>query len=225
VSAADSVATPTPRRVPAAERHEQFLNAAAAIILDQGVDAVSMEAVAAHAGVNKVIVYRQFANRGELLVALFDREIAIFNRRIGDAIAAPGTFEERTLRTLDVWFDVIASSGPLLGAIGDARVFDDKVLQRYNASQKQGTAFMGAFFAEEYAVSKDDAVDVAAMFIAALDGLLERWIASPGRRTRRRLAATYTTALLATLDALAAKNATGDGAMDGDGRGAGLPVG
>jgi AcrR family transcriptional regulator len=61
-------------RLPAAERREQVLDAALALIERDGYGAVTMEAVAREIGVTKPVVYDAFGNRGELLRALLERE-------------------------------------------------------------------------------------------------------------------------------------------------------
>jgi AcrR family transcriptional regulator len=71
-------------RLPPAERREQLLDAALAVIAEGGYAGVSMESVARAAGVTKPVVYDLFANRGELLRALLRREEA----RAFEALAA-----------------------------------------------------------------------------------------------------------------------------------------
>lgn len=75
------MSTPTRKRtyaprLPPAERREQLLDAALAVIAEGGYDGVSMEAIARQAGVTKPVVYDLFGNLGELLRALLDREEA-----------------------------------------------------------------------------------------------------------------------------------------------------
>jgi AcrR family transcriptional regulator len=63
-------------RLPPAERREQLLDAALAVIGDRGYGGVSMEAIARQAGVTKPVVYDLFGNLGQLLTALLEREEA-----------------------------------------------------------------------------------------------------------------------------------------------------
>jgi AcrR family transcriptional regulator len=63
-------------RMPPAERREQLLDAALALIGERGYGGVSMEAIARQAGVTKPVVYDLFRNLGELLTALLEREEA-----------------------------------------------------------------------------------------------------------------------------------------------------
>jgi AcrR family transcriptional regulator len=71
--------TPPPRpapgaRVPRAQRRDQLLDVTLLLLSEEGFDALSMEAVARRAGVNRVVVYRSFANLQLLLVTLLRRE-------------------------------------------------------------------------------------------------------------------------------------------------------
>jgi AcrR family transcriptional regulator len=61
------------RRVPRAQRREQLIDVALALVAEEGFGALSMEAVARRAGINRVVVYRSFANLQLLLVAMLRR--------------------------------------------------------------------------------------------------------------------------------------------------------
>lgn len=73
-------------RLPPAERREQLLDAALAVLDQHGYGGVSMEAIARTAGVTKPVVYDLFGNRGELLRALLEREEARALAQIGEAM-------------------------------------------------------------------------------------------------------------------------------------------
>jgi AcrR family transcriptional regulator len=63
-------------RMPRAQRREQLLDVTLALLAEEGFEALSVEAVARRAGVNRVVVYRSFANLQVLLVSLLRREDA-----------------------------------------------------------------------------------------------------------------------------------------------------
>ena len=56
------------------ERREQVLDAALAVIVEQGYEGVSIEAIARGAGVTRPVIYDHFPNLGTLLQALIARE-------------------------------------------------------------------------------------------------------------------------------------------------------
>ncbi len=65
---------PYAARVPMAERREQLLDAALAIIDRDGYDGMSIDAIAREAGVTRPVVYGAFDGLGPLLGALLDRQ-------------------------------------------------------------------------------------------------------------------------------------------------------
>jgi AcrR family transcriptional regulator len=56
------------------ERREQVIDAALRVIVEQGYEGVSIEAIARTAGVTRPVIYDHFRNLGELLEALIERE-------------------------------------------------------------------------------------------------------------------------------------------------------
>jgi AcrR family transcriptional regulator len=79
-------ATETRRRVPQAERREQLLDVALALVAEDGFAALSMEAIARRAGVNRVVIYRSFANLPVLITALMHREDSRVRRTLAGLI-------------------------------------------------------------------------------------------------------------------------------------------
>ena len=61
-------------RMPPQKRREQLIDAALSVIVNQGYEGVSIEAIARTAGVTRPVIYDHFPNLGELLQALIERE-------------------------------------------------------------------------------------------------------------------------------------------------------
>jgi len=71
--------------VPADVRREQLLDAALTVIVRDGYDAISVDAIAREAGVTRPVVYGVFDGLGPLLAALLDRQQ---ERALGQLAAA-----------------------------------------------------------------------------------------------------------------------------------------
>jgi AcrR family transcriptional regulator len=105
VPAAGAPAPPAGQRMPQSQRREQLLDVTLELLSEQGFTALSMEAVARRAGVNRAVIYRSFANIGVLLVALLHRE----DRRVRAALARvipttpAGTPSSSARRSRDSW--------------------------------------------------------------------------------------------------------------------------
>lgn len=61
-------------RMPPQKRREQLIDAALKVIVEQGYEGVSIEAIARAAGVTRPVIYDHFPNLGSLLGALIERE-------------------------------------------------------------------------------------------------------------------------------------------------------
>jgi AcrR family transcriptional regulator len=60
--------------MPPPQRREQLIDAALRVIIEQGYEGVSIEAIARTAGVTRPVIYDHFPNLGSLLQALIRRE-------------------------------------------------------------------------------------------------------------------------------------------------------
>ena len=189
------------RRLPREERREHFLDVAAQLILEQGVDAVTMEAVAAAGGVSKGLGYAYFSNRGELLLAVLEREMAANEQRVGDAMAAATTFEDKIRGAVKAWFDTVAERGALLGVLLTANQIQGELQERRKRRLRQWEEFYGRMAEEELGIPRRQAVVAAAILLAGLSGVLERWVMS---RDRRLLEETFVELSMRGLQGLAA---------------------
>jgi AcrR family transcriptional regulator len=99
IAPAPPTATAPGRRIPRAERREQLIDIALTLVAEEGFGALSMEAVARRAGVNRVVVYRSFANLQLLLVAMLRRGDHR-TRAALDAILPPDPGEESPIQLL-----------------------------------------------------------------------------------------------------------------------------
>src|SRR5713101_1521887 len=96
---AADVANGEPVRLAKADRRDALLDAAAELVATGDVEEVSMEAVAERAGVSRPLVYKHFANRRELLAAVYQRESALLHAELSADVSTADTLEE-TFRAL-----------------------------------------------------------------------------------------------------------------------------
>jgi AcrR family transcriptional regulator len=77
--------------MPPLQRREQVLDAALSVIVEQGYEGVSIEAIARIAGVTRPVIYDHFPNLGELLQALIEREENYALAQLADVVpGVPG---------------------------------------------------------------------------------------------------------------------------------------
>ena len=203
------------KRVSAAERRGQYLDVAADLVTSSGAEAVTMEAVAAGANVNKALLYRQFSNRNELLLTLYEQESGELDRRLLEAMEGLDDFEERVRAWVHAWFSYMGRRGTLYYRLVDAaRTIASSTAERpHRERQRRIVASHAAAYAKHFGLEADEAADASAILFSGLNGAIERWVASPTATTRRRLESIYVDSVLGTLQRVAShpKPANGGG--------------
>jgi AcrR family transcriptional regulator len=105
------VGRPVQERADAARNREKVLAAAARLFAEKGVEGVSMDAIAAEAGVGKGTLFRRFGDKSGLAVALLDSRESELQQRIlsgppplGPGAPAAGRLAAFTAAYLDYLF-------------------------------------------------------------------------------------------------------------------------
>ncbi|GII59292.1 TetR family transcriptional regulator [Planotetraspora thailandica] len=110
--------TPPPKeRADAARNRTAILDAAAGLFAEHGVDGVSMDQVAAAAGVGKGTVFRRFGDKAGLAVALLDDRERTLQEAIlhGPPPLGPGAPDvERLAAFADAYLDYLLKHLPLV---------------------------------------------------------------------------------------------------------------
>lgn len=96
-----------PPRTPNPEVPRRFLDAAAALIREQGYQSLLIEEIAERAGLAVGTFYLYFDSKEDLFVQLVLEYTERLRTRLRDAYATPGTLRERLARALDVYLDFV----------------------------------------------------------------------------------------------------------------------
>lgn len=114
-------------RADAVENRERLIDAAAELFADRGLG-VSLNDIAHHAGVGVGTAYRRFANKAEVIDALFERRLQNLADVAGAALADPDPWQGLVSfleGSLDVQFGDLGMHQIMNDAtLGDARVQD-----------------------------------------------------------------------------------------------------
>lgn len=98
-------------------RKTEILDAAAGLVLREGVSALAMERLARDCGVSKGLVHTYFATRDVLLGALLHREQADLRERgLAGALEAV-SFEELIRQTTRIYLEQVRDRGALISAL------------------------------------------------------------------------------------------------------------
>lgn len=98
-------------------RREQILDEAARLVLDEGLQAVSMERLARDVGISKGLVYNYFPTRDALLAELLRREQAeLRDRGMAEALAA-SSFADMIRQTTRLYLEQTRDRGALIASL------------------------------------------------------------------------------------------------------------
>jgi AcrR family transcriptional regulator len=109
-------------RSDAAENRRRILREAERLFTEHGVDAVAMQDIARAAGVGQGTLYRRFANKGELCLAMLDTQMADFQNEVFATLRTMTAHGETKFAQLIWFFDALIQfaerHAPMLCAAG-----------------------------------------------------------------------------------------------------------
>lgn len=137
--------TAKPRRTRLApeERSQLILDAAAQIVVNEGVSAVNMDRLGRDAGISKALVYNYYPNRSELLRALLLREVRLYQAQQLSAAESAPDVESLIRITTRAYLDHIAKKGVLIERL----MSEPSIAQGMGEMERQGRARTVEYFA------------------------------------------------------------------------------
>ncbi len=157
------------QRLTKPERREQLLDAAEEIVVSAGVASVTMEGVAAQAGVSKALPYAHFANSDALLTSLYVREMTQLTARMEAALADPSVPGPEQLRlAFASLFDVLSERGPVLAAF-----VRSPIAERVGGGQRQGQRYVARLLRRTLGLEVDHSIVLGMIVFGALAGAVE----------------------------------------------------
>jgi len=173
-------------RLNGAERRESLLDTAAKITSDRGVEDVTMETVADEARVSRALVYKHFANRGELLTAVYRREAALLHEEMAAEVRSATSLEGMFRALIRASLRVSAERGGLFAALRAAGAWNRDLRTEQRARDRQTVKAFAAQAAREYSLPVHQAQRAISMLLGSIDSVMLQWRA---RRTAENAAA------------------------------------
>ncbi|MGA0605259.1 TetR/AcrR family transcriptional regulator [Phenylobacterium sp. VNQ135] len=145
-------------------RTQHLLDAAAEVIVESGLDALTMESVSERASVSRALSYFYFESRAELVRALYNREFGRLYDAMVPAFEAGQNLEERVRAAVQAYFDIVASRYELFALLNtamDGPQFRRDRRQRFRAWEQ----YVGVLVGEELRLSPIESRILARVFI------------------------------------------------------------
>jgi AcrR family transcriptional regulator len=220
-SGASSSVRPEPRplepvRLGSALRRNALLDAAVSLVRTGGVEAVSMDTVAERAGVSRPLVYKHFANRGELLGAVYQREAAALHAKLAGEVSRTRTLEEMYRTLIRGLLQAAAERGHVFAALRAAGGRTSQYRDEKRARDARTVQGFSARAMREYGLEGRAATKVTIMLLSAIDTVLAQWRRRPTPENAALLEEAYVGMVLGGYAAVAPGR---DAGSDSDGHG------
>ena len=188
-------------RLTSQERRAQLLDAAAVVIVEHGLAALTMERLAATAGVSKALPYQHFDNADNLVGALRRREMAVIGERIATAVQVQqdGTFEEVVAAAIHAYFDLLVERGTLLAVLADA----GRVRPNQPDIDTNARRYLADLFERTAGLDHETGEIAAAIVLSSLPAGVDAWVTR--RASRRQVEAVLTLMIAGGVSLLAAR--------------------
>lgn len=166
-------------RLSRAERRDALLDAAVALVTAGDVSAVSMEAVAEHVGVSRPLVYKHFANRGELLAAVYQRESAHLHRELAAEVGAADTLDGMYRTLIRGSLRAAAERGHVFAALRSAGGWNRALRHEQRARDVDTVRAFSSRAVRELGIERRQATATTATLLATIDPVLAQWRLRP----------------------------------------------
>jgi AcrR family transcriptional regulator len=203
-STRESPAPPVRRRLAPEERRRELLDSAFEIVLHRGLESLTMEGLAAQAGVNKALPYHYFETREGVLIALTNREYTRILDAFESAAHAATGLDAKLQTLIESWIDLAPQWRVIRGleTIRPRSADLDAILRGYETRIAQVIA---GVFAAELGMRADKALMVASAVIGSAQGIV--WAREITGWSRKRTVAAWLTMSVVGTEALSSRKA------------------
>jgi AcrR family transcriptional regulator len=167
------------------------------------IDAVTMDAVAERSGVSRPLVYKHFANRGEMLGALYQREAAQVHAEMSAQVTAADTLEDMFRALIRGALQARANRAPALTVLRAAGVRSRELRDEQRRRDRTTLRFFATRAVRDLQLDERTAKAGVAILLGAVEAVLAQWRVRPTREHAALLEDTYVALVMGGLDELA----------------------
>jgi AcrR family transcriptional regulator len=142
-------------------------------------DALLDVAVAERAGVSRALVYKHFANRSEILAAVYRREATYLHRRLAREVAAAESVEGMFRALIHGALHAAGERGHLFAALRSAGGWNRELRHEQRARDVDTVRAFAARAVRELGIDRRDATAATAALLATIEPVLTQWRLRP----------------------------------------------
>jgi AcrR family transcriptional regulator len=172
-------------------RRDSLLDAAGALLGAGDAAGVTMEAVAAASGVSRALVYKHFANRHDLLAALFERESRLLHTQLTMAVAEAMGLEAKFRALVEGALAAQSSRGATFATLlhQGRSPTEQRAVQRRRDSAT--VRYFAALAVAELGLEERRAITGAQLALGAIALVLQQWRHRPTPEYAEQLSDAY----------------------------------
>ena len=194
------------QRLPRTDRRDALLDAAAALVAEGDIEAVSMESVAEGAHVSRPLVYKHFANRSELLEALYQRESALLHAELAAEVQAATTVEAMFRALIRGSLRAQAERAATFAALRAAGARNSARRQEQHSRDRTTVRWFTSRVVKELGVERQAAAIAVPILLGAVHSVLLQWRLHPTPEHAADLEETYVRLVVSGLRGLASEH-------------------
>jgi AcrR family transcriptional regulator len=161
-------------------RHDALIDAVVELVTTGDVEDVSMETVAERAGVSRPLVYKHFANRGELLAAAYRREATALHDELAAEIAAATTLIDMYRALVRGAFRAaVDRRDGVFAALRSAGARNRELRQEQRLRDVETVRAFSAQAVREYRLGRREATAATVLLLGAIEPLITQWRLRP----------------------------------------------
>jgi AcrR family transcriptional regulator len=190
-SKTDRASALEPARLARADRREALLDAALSLVAVGDLDSVSIESVADRAGVSRPLVYKHFANRTEILTALYLREAERLHQDLSVDVQAAASIEDKYRALFHGSIRAAKDRGQIFAGLRSAADMNGRLRKIQRDRDRSTVEFYAKHTVEELDVPQQETEAVTSMLLGAIAPALSLWHARPNADYARQLEEAY----------------------------------
>ena len=189
-------------RLARADRREDLLDAALDLVASGDVESVSVDTVADRAAVSRSLVYKHFANRTEILTALYEREGTRLHNQLAADVSAARTLEEKYRALCHGSLEAARQRGQIFDGLRSAAGMNSQIRKVQRKRDRETTGAYVRMAQREIGVPLEIAEPVTALLLGAIAPMLNLWHARPTDSRAAELEDAYMCLVRGTLSEL-----------------------
>lgn len=187
--------------MPSEQRRVALLDVVVELLREGGPEKVTMGTVAERAGVTRALVYKHFANRGEVLSATFRHEAAKLDAAIAAEVSAAAGFEGRLRALVRAVFRAVDTHGWIFLPL-QAQSLESGFRREQRKRDRRTIHNFAALASDELGIPLSEAKTAVPILLSGIASLRLQAREKTNETERKNLEDLYVKLVLGALDSL-----------------------